>query len=371
MAAKDSAKFDQPVSGTVTPRFGGIATFMRLPHVPLDKAEGIDIGLAGIPWDAGTTNRPGPRHGPRQLRDNSAMVRRMHQVFRMSPYDIANCADLGDCPVNPADVQDGLKRVETWFKALVAKGIRPLVGGGDHLCSLPVLRAVGEKRPVGMIHFDAHTDLYDEYFGGFRFTHGTPFRRAIEEGLLDPKRVVQIGIRGSMYDAEDVDYAKKVGVRIIRIEEAMEKGSDAVMAEARRVAGDGPTYVSFDIDMLDPVYAPRHRYARGRRLHHIPGTADAARFARAPYCRRRRGRSVATLRSLRRHRLCRRHDDVRDPVFNGRRCGEAKVRRTPSPVGRRMSARMRRQDEGIRSKRLTPYPLTRPPSAVELSPWER
>ena len=256
MVKSSESPFNQPVSGFVTPRFGGIATFMRLPHVPLEKAHGIDIGLAGIPWDAGTTNRPGPRHGPRQIRDNSAMVRRMHQVTRTVPYDIANCADLGDCPVNPADLQDGLKRVETWFKALIAKGIRPLTAGGDHLCSLPILRAVGEKRPVGMIHFDAHTDLYDQYFGGFKYTHGTPFRRAIEEGVLDPKRTVQIGIRGSMYDLEDVTYAEKMGVRIIRIEEAMEKGPRAVMEEARRIVGDGETYVSFDIDMLDPVYAP-------------------------------------------------------------------------------------------------------------------
>ena len=256
MPNRGQEKFNQPISGMVTPRFGGIATFMRLPHVPLDQADGLDIGLVGIPWDAGTTNRPGPRHGPRQIRDNSAMIRRMHQVTRVAPYDLANCADLGDCPVNPADVQDGLKRIETWFKALIAKGIRPLVGGGDHLCSLPVLRAVGEKRPVGMIHFDAHTDLYDQYFGGFKYTHGTPFRRAIEEGVLDPKRTVQIGIRGTMYDDEDVAFGEKAGVRIIRIEEAMEKGTKAVMAEARRIVGDGPTYVSFDIDMLDPVYAP-------------------------------------------------------------------------------------------------------------------
>lgn len=256
MPGNDNVKFNQPVSGFVTPRFGGIATFMRLPHVPLDQARGIDIGLAGIPWDGGTTNRPGPRHAPRQVRDNSSMIRRVHPVTHVVPFELANCADLGDCPVNPADLQDALKRVETWFKSLVAKGIRPLAAGGDHLCSLPILRAVAEKRPVGMIHFDAHTDLYDEYFGGFRYTHGTPFRRAIEEGLLDPKRVVQIGIRGSMYDFEDVNYAEKMGVRIIRIEEAMEKGPKAVMAEARRIVGDGPTYVSFDIDMLDPVYAP-------------------------------------------------------------------------------------------------------------------
>jgi guanidinopropionase len=256
MSNRENEKFNQPISGMVTPRFGGIATFMRLPHVPLEEASGINIGLAGIPWDAGTTNRPGPRHGPRQIRDNSAMIRRMHPITRVIPYDIANCADLGDSPVNPADVQDGLKRIESWFKTIVAKGIRPLAAGGDHLCSLPILRAVGEKRPVGMIHFDAHTDLYDQYFGGFKYTHGTPFRRAIEDGVLDPKRTVQIGIRGSMYDAEDIIYAEKMGVRIIRIEEAMEKGSKAVMTEARRIVGAEPVYVSFDIDMLDPVYAP-------------------------------------------------------------------------------------------------------------------
>ena len=124
MVKSSERPFNQPVSGFVTPRFGGIATFMRLPHVPLDKADGVDIGLAGIPWDAGTTNRPGPRHGPRQIRDNSSMVRRMHQVFGTTPYDIANCADLGDCPVNPADVQDGLKRIETraygrWRRAAI------------------------------------------------------------------------------------------------------------------------------------------------------------------------------------------------------------------------------------------------------------
>jgi guanidinopropionase len=256
MPNRENSPFNQPVSGLMTPRFGGIATFMRLPHVPLEKADGIEIGLAGIPWDAGTTNRPGPRHGPRQMRDSSAMIRRMHQATRIVPYDIVNCADLGDCPVNPADVEDGLERIETWFRSLVGKGLRPLVAGGDHLCSLPILRAVGEKRPAGMIHFDAHTDLYDQYFGGFRYTHGTPFRRAIEEGVLDPKRTVQIGIRGSMYDEEDIAYGEKMGVRIIRIEEAKEKGPKAVMQEARRIVGDGPVYVSFDIDMLDPVYAP-------------------------------------------------------------------------------------------------------------------
>jgi guanidinopropionase len=255
-AMPDKLKFNQPMSGLITPRFGGIATFYRLPHVPLDDAKDLDIGIVGIPWDGGTTNRPGPRHGPRQMRDQSSMVRRMHQTTRVVPYDIANIADLGDCPVNPASLEDALQRVEGYFRKLVAKNIRPLSAGGDHLCSLPVLRAIGAQKPVGMIHFDAHTDLYDSYFGGFRYTHGTPFRRAIEEGVLDPRRTVQIGLRGSMYDNEDFEFGEKAGVRLIRIEEARELGPGKVMQIAREVVGDRETYVSFDIDMLDPVYAP-------------------------------------------------------------------------------------------------------------------
>jgi guanidinopropionase len=251
-----TGSYNQPVSGLVTPRFGGIATFFRLPHVALADATDVDIGIVGIPWDGGTTNRPGPRHGPRQMRDQSSMVRRMHQTSHVVPYDLANVADLGDCSVNPASVDDTLKRVEAHFRKLVEKGIVPLAAGGDHLCSLPVLRALGAKKPVGMIHFDAHTDLYDNYFGGFKYTHGTPFRRAIEEGVLDPKRTIQIGLRGSMYDLDDFAYGEKMGVRLVCIEEAMEKGPKAIMAEARRIVGDGETYVSFDIDMLDPVYAP-------------------------------------------------------------------------------------------------------------------
>ncbi|MDE2445119.1 MAG: agmatinase [Alphaproteobacteria bacterium] len=250
------SQFNQPMSGLVVPRFGGLSTFFRLPHVTLEEAKGIDIGVVGIPWDSGTTNRPGPRHAPRQMRDQSAMVRRMHQVTRVVPYDLVNVADLGDCPVNPADLMDSMKRVETYYKTLVGRGITPLAAGGDHLCSLPVLRALGEQKPVGMIHFDAHTDLYDSYFGGFQYTHGTPFRRAIEEGVLDPKRSIQIGLRGSMYDNDDFEYGEKMGVRLVRIEEAIEKGPKAIMAEAREIVGDGETYVSFDIDMLDPVYAP-------------------------------------------------------------------------------------------------------------------
>jgi guanidinopropionase len=140
-----SELYNQPLPGLVTPRFAGIATFFRLPHTPLDEATNLDIGIVGIPWDGGTTNKPGPRHAPRQMRDQSSLVRQMHQTFHIFPYKLANVADLGDCPVNPANVDDALKRIETYFRKLVKKGIRPLAAGGDHLCSLPVLRVRAQE----------------------------------------------------------------------------------------------------------------------------------------------------------------------------------------------------------------------------------
>ena len=252
----DSHEFNQPLSGMVTPRFAGLATFMRLPQVALEDAQGVDIGLIGVPWDGGTTNRPGPRHGPRQVRDMSAMVRKYHPALKIAPFELANCADLGDTSVNPADLMDSLERVTAFFRKVVEAGIMPLTAGGDHLVSLPILRAVGSEAPVGMVHFDAHTDTHDGYFGSTKYTHGTPFRRAIEEGVLDPKRVIQIGIRGSLYGPEDFEWGLAQGIRIMEIEECFDLGPDAIMEEARRVAGDGPTYVSFDIDCLDPAYAP-------------------------------------------------------------------------------------------------------------------
>jgi guanidinopropionase len=252
----NAARFNQPMSGLVTPRFAGIATFMRLPHVPIGQAKDIEIGIIGVPFDGGTTNRPGPRHAPRQIRDMSQMIRRVNPALRICPYDLANIADLGDADVNPADLKDSLERIEGFYAKVVQLGIRPLSAGGDHLVSYPILKALGRRQPLGMVHFDAHTDLFDGYFGGFKITHGTPFRRAIEDGVLDPKRTIQIGIRGSMYDYEDRDFAAKEGVRIIEIEEFARLGVEKTMAIARKVVGKGPIYVSFDIDALDPAYAP-------------------------------------------------------------------------------------------------------------------
>lgn len=250
--------FFQPVSGFDLPRFAGIPTFMRLPHVHLrdDRAADVDIGLIGVPWDGGTTNRAGARHGPRQLRDLSTMIRQVHPHTGVNPFKLARCADLGDAPVNPADVQDALARITGFYDQVMDLGITPLSAGGDHLVSLPILRALARQGPLGMVHFDAHTDLFDGYFGGFRYTHGTPFRRAIEEELLDPERVVQIGIRGTMYDGEDIEWGEAQGVRIIMIEELMERGVEHVMDEARERVGRDPTYVSFDIDGIDPAFAP-------------------------------------------------------------------------------------------------------------------
>jgi len=248
----------RPVSGFDLPRFAGIPTFMRLPHVPLGDARigQVQVGLIGAPWDGGTTNRPGPRHGPRQLRDASTMIRAQNGVTGVRPFEMVNCADLGDVPPNPADLMDSLKRMEDFFASVRAAGIVPLTAGGDHLCTLPILRALAKGRPLGMIHFDSHTDLFHSYFNGSLYTHGTPFRRAVEEGLLDPARVCMIGIRGTAYDSEDRDFARSVGIRVIPIEEFHARGTAHGMPEARAIAGSGPTYVSYDIDFIDPAYAP-------------------------------------------------------------------------------------------------------------------
>ncbi|MBN8292582.1 agmatinase [Rhodobacter sp. NTK016B] len=248
----------QPVSGFVLPRFAGIPTFMRLPHVPLDdpRLSQVQVGLIGAPWDGGTTNRPGPRHGPRQMRDASTMIRAQHGVTGLRPFEAMNCADLGDVAPNPADLQDSLARMQDFYARVKAAGIIPLTAGGDHLCTLPILRALAKDGPLGMIHFDSHTDLYHSYFNGQMYTHGTPFRRAVEEGLLDPKRVCMIGIRGTAYDSEDRDFADSVGIRVIPIEDFHQRGPAEVMAEARAIAGQGDTYVSYDIDFVDPAFAP-------------------------------------------------------------------------------------------------------------------
>lgn len=250
--------FFTPVSGFEMPRFAGIPTFMRLPHVPFghERFAEVQIGLIGAPWDGGTTNRPGPRHGPRQLRDVSTLIRAQNGATWVAPFELARCADLGDVAINPGDLMDSLARMEAYYDKVMAAGILPLTAGGDHLCTLPILRAVAKPGPVGMIQFDSHTDLNDVYFGTSRYNHGTPFRRAVEEGLLDPKRYVIIGIRGPAFGRTDWDFAEANGIRIIPIGEFHARGADDVMAEAREIVGQGPVYVTYDIDFVDPTFAP-------------------------------------------------------------------------------------------------------------------
>ncbi len=250
--------FFQPVSGMDLPRFAGVPSFMRLPYLTPEhpRYADVEIGLIGVPWDSGTTNRPGPRHGPRQLRDLSTMIRAGNGATGVRPFEAANCADLGDVGPNPADIQDSMQRITAFYRGVVEAGIRPLTAGGDHLSTLPILRAIARDGPVGMIHFDSHTDLFHSYFDGTMYTHGTPFRRAVEEGLLDPARMVMIGIRGTAYDDEDRQFAESAGIRVIAIEEFFARGVPDVMAEARGIAGAGRTYVSYDIDFVDPAFAP-------------------------------------------------------------------------------------------------------------------
>lgn len=249
-----TSNYHQPVDAAKVPRFAGHSTFMRLPAVA--SAEGLDIALIGIPWDGGTTNRAGARHGPREVRNLSSLMRRAHHVSGIAPFSVANIADVGDLAVNPINLMDGLALIEQGMKAIVATGALPLSVGGDHLTTLPVLRAVAHNGPIGMIHFDAHTDTNDTYFGNNPYTHGTPFRRAIEEGLLDPKRIVQIGIRGSIYDPGEHDWAKAQGIRIIYMEEFVKRGATSVMEEARSIVGRADTYITFDVDSIDPSMAP-------------------------------------------------------------------------------------------------------------------
>jgi len=244
----------KPISSMTTPRYADIATFFRLPIIK--DLKNLDYCICGVPWDGGTTNRPGARHGPREVRNASSLIRLYHPVSLESPYDKFNIADVGDCPVNPADLQDSLDKIEKFYQNIISTKTIPLSIGGDHLISLPILRALAKNAPIGFFQFDSHSDTWDSYFGGYKYTHGTPFRRAIEEKLIDPKKYVMIGIRGSLYDPDDMKWAKDQGVTIITIDEYYEMGFEKSMELVNNVLEDTPTYLTFDIDGIDPTFAP-------------------------------------------------------------------------------------------------------------------
>lgn len=236
------------------PRYAGIATFFRAPYT--QDLSDTDIGVIGVPFDGGVTNRTGARHGPRAVRDQSSLLRRINGVTGIAPFAATRVRDLGDAWIEqPYELEGALREIADFFQPIIAAGVTPLSIGGDHSISLPILRAVAAKRPVGMIHIDAHCDTGDDYLGS-RFHHGAPFRRAVEEGLLNPKRVIQIGIRGTVNQGDMWDFSQNSGMRVLGMDEFQDKGWQYALAEARRVVGDGPTYLTYDIDSLDPVHAP-------------------------------------------------------------------------------------------------------------------
>lgn len=250
-------KLNQPLGGNEMPRFGGIATMLRLPEAKTaDELNNVDVGFVGIPLDIGTSLRSGTRFGPRQIRTESVMIRPYNMATGAAPFDSLNVADIGDVPLNTFNLLDSVAIIEREYDRILGHDITPLTLGGDHTLTLPILRAMHKKYgKVGLIHIDAHTDVNDEMFGE-KIAHGTTFRRAVEEGLLDCDRVVQIGQRAQGYEAGDFDWCREQGFRLVQAEECWHKSLTTLMAEVRERLGDGPVYVSFDIDGIDPAWAP-------------------------------------------------------------------------------------------------------------------
>ncbi len=236
------------------PRFAGIATFMRLPG--RSAAADLDVAVVGVPIDIGTSNRPGARFGPRGIRNESVLIRPYNMATRAAPFDSLRIDDIGDVATNPYNLADAVNRIEAFYDDLLQHDAITVSMGGDHTMALPIMRAMRKKHgPLGLIHVDAHTDINDHMFGE-AIAHGTPFRRAVEEGLLDTHRVAQIGVRGTGYAADDFDWSREQGFRVVQVEECWNRSLEPLMAEVRDKVGGGPVYVSFDIDALDPAFAP-------------------------------------------------------------------------------------------------------------------
>ncbi|XP_053136893.1 agmatinase, mitochondrial [Hemicordylus capensis] len=246
--------FNVPPSAEFIARPVGVCSMFKLPVQA--SAEGLDAAFVGVPLDTGTSNRPGARFGPRHIRAESSMVRQHNPATGANPYDSLMVADIGDVNVNLYNLKDSCRQIREAFQKIVAGGCRPLTLGGDHTITYPILQAVAEKHgPVGLVHVDAHTDTGDQALGE-KLYHGTPFRRCVDEGLLDCKRVVQIGIRGSSYACDPYKYCRDQGFRVVPAEDCWFKSLVPLMAEVRKQMGEKPVYISFDIDGIDPAYAP-------------------------------------------------------------------------------------------------------------------
>lgn len=243
----------QPVDASVVPRFSDVATFLRTRRI--DANDEIDIGLVGVPFDIGLNYRGGPREGPAAVRQAGRVIRELHPSSGIAPYRLCNVADIGDAPVNPLDKDVSIAELEQYFARLTGMGIRPLAIGGDHTIPLPILRGITGGQPVGILQIDSHADTLDQLCGT-RVNHATFMRRGVEEGLIDPARVVQIGLRGSRFSPDDIAFGADAGFTMITFDDYESMGRAAAIARIRETLGTGPTYVTLDIDGLDPSYCP-------------------------------------------------------------------------------------------------------------------
>jgi agmatinase len=243
-----------PVDATQSPRFVGIRTFMRLPQVT--DLQDVDVAIVGVPFDTGATFRVGARFGPAAVRDASILLRPYNPAQEIAIFERLSVVDAGDVVIAPGFIEDSYERIAAGITAILDAGVIPLAIGGDHSITLAELRAVAAKHgPVGLIQYDSHADTWDQYFG-HRYTHGTPFRRAVEEGLIAPERSIQVGLRGGLYAPDDYALSTDLDFQIVTALEVRERGLADVAAQIRERAGSGPTFVTFDIDFLDPAYAP-------------------------------------------------------------------------------------------------------------------
>jgi guanidinopropionase len=243
----------KPFHSGMVPRYQEIATFMRAARATLEPP--LDVALVGVPLDIGATYRVGARHGPAGVREASRLIRQVNPTTGVKPFELCNVGDVGDAPTDPLDVVRSVALIQEFFERIHGVGAAPLAVGGDHTVPLPILRTIAGKRPAGLIQFDAHGDVFDEFMGS-KINHATFVRRGIEEGLIEPRRSVQVGLRGTRYGADDLDYSRDAGIRVITIDDYEELGRARVIAAIREVVGGGPAYLTFDVDGLDPTEAP-------------------------------------------------------------------------------------------------------------------
>ncbi|WP_413811955.1 agmatinase [Streptomyces sp. OE57] len=243
-----------PVDSSRVPRFAGPATFARLPR--LDEVAGADVAVVGVPFDGGVSYRPGARFGPAAVREASRLLRPYHPGLDVSPFATQQVADAGDIAVNPFDIGEAIETIQDAAGSLQTEGTRLVTIGGDHTIALPLLRAAATRHgPVAVLHFDAHLDTWDTYFGA-EHTHGTPFRRAVEEGIVDTSALSHVGTRGPLYGKQDLTEDEKLGFGIVTSADVYRRGADEVADQLRQRIGDRPLYISIDIDCLDPAHAP-------------------------------------------------------------------------------------------------------------------